>query len=80
MRKLLVGVALLALAGIALAADSPAPAQPQIATLSGKVLEVKDVDSYTYMRLQTKDGELWAAVNKVPVKVGTDVTIFDRRR
>ncbi len=77
MRNLILGVALLALAGIALATDSPAPAQPQIATLNGKVLEVKDVDSYTYLRLQTKDGELWAAVNKTPVKVGADITIYD---
>ena len=77
MRKLLVGIAFLAFAGIAFAADAPAPAQPGIATLSGKVLEVKDVDSYTYMRLKTKDGETWAAVNKVPVTVGADITIYD---
>ena len=43
--------------------------------ISGKVLEVKDVESYTYLRLKTKDGEIWAAVNKAPVKVGADVTI-----
>ncbi len=79
MRKLLVVIALMGCAGMAFGADTPAPAhaQPQIATLSGKVLEVKDVDSYTYMRLKTKDGETWAAVNKVPVKVGDDVTIYD---
>lgn len=82
MRKLLLVVALLSSAGIACAADAPAaaPAHPQqqaIATLTGKVLEVKDVDSYTYLRLQTKDGEQWAAVNKSPVKVGQTVTIYD---
>jgi hypothetical protein len=83
MRKFLVFVALLGSTGIACAADAPAPAaqQPQqqqtIATLTGKVLEVKDVDSYTYLRLQTRDGELWAAVNKSVVKVGETVTIFD---
>jgi hypothetical protein len=77
MRKLLAVIALLGCTGIAFAADAPAPAQPGIATLSGKVLEVKDVDSYTYMRLKTKDGETWAAVNKVPVKVGADITIYD---
>jgi hypothetical protein len=79
MRKLLVVIALMGCAGVAFAADAPAPAhaQPEIATLSGKVLEVKDVDSYTYMRLQTKDGETWAAVNKTPVKVGESVTIYD---
>ena len=81
MRKLLAVVAVLGCAGIAMAADAPTPAPQQqqqaIATLTGKVLEVKDVDSYTYLRLQTKDGELWAAVNKSSVKVGETVTIFD---
>jgi hypothetical protein len=82
MRKLLLVVALLGSTGIACAAGAPAaaPSQPQqqaIATLTGKVLEVKDVESYTYLRLQTKDGEQWAAVNKSAVKVGETVTIFD---
>jgi hypothetical protein len=45
------------------------------ATVRGQVLEVKDVDAYTYLRLKTKDGEQWAAVNKAPVKQGADVTI-----
>jgi len=56
-------------AGLACAADVPP------SSLGGKVLEVKDVDSYTYLRLQTKDGEIWAAVNRTPLKVGADVTI-----
>jgi len=41
------------------------------------VLETKDVDSYTYLRLQTAGGEVWAAVAKVPVKTGDEVTIED---
>jgi hypothetical protein len=45
------------------------------ATVKGQVLEVKDVDAYTYLRLKTKDGEQWAAVNKAPVKQGAEVTI-----
>ncbi len=60
---------------LAWAADKPAAPASGMSTLSGKVLEVKDVDSYTYMRLQTKDGETWAAVNKSPVKKGTQVTV-----
>ena len=48
---------------------------PPAATLTGKVLEVKDVDSYTYLRLQTKEGETWAAVTKAPVKKGAEVTL-----
>ncbi|HUN68400.1 MAG TPA: nucleotide-binding protein [Burkholderiales bacterium] len=55
------------------AAGDPAAAQAQ--PLKGEVLEVKEMDAYTYLRLKTKDGELWAAVNKAPVKKGAQVTI-----
>lgn len=66
-------IALMLMAGSAIAVDNPAPAP--LAPLKGKVLEVKDVESYTYLRLQTKDGETWAAVARVPVKTGAEVTI-----
>ncbi|MFN7085733.1 MAG: nucleotide-binding protein [Burkholderiales bacterium] len=45
------------------------------ASLSGKVLEVRDADSFTYLRLRTKDGEIWAAVTRTPVKNGAEVTL-----
>jgi hypothetical protein len=48
---------------------------PAAAPVKGEVLEVKDVESYTYLRLKTKDGETWAAVGKAPVKKGAQVTI-----
>jgi hypothetical protein len=51
------------------------PASAASAPVSGKVIEAKDVDSYTYLRLKTKDGELWAAVAKASVKVGAEVTV-----
>jgi hypothetical protein len=35
--------------------------------VKGKVLEIKEVESYTYLRLKTKDDEIWAAVLKAPV-------------
>jgi hypothetical protein len=58
------------------AAAAPAAAAPAAAApIKGKVLEVKDVETYTYLRLKTKDGEMWAAVGKAPVKVGSEVTI-----
>jgi len=57
------------------AADAPATAAAAASVVTGEVLEVKDVDSYTYLRLKTKDGETWAAVGKAPVKVGAKVTI-----
>ena len=71
--KLLLAIFLMLGVSVGWAADKPAPAPTS--SISGKVLEVKDVESYTYLRLQTKDGETWAAVNKTPVKKGADVTI-----
>jgi hypothetical protein len=50
-------------------------ALPPAASVSGKVLETKDVDAYTYLRLKTKDGEMWAAIARAPVQQGADVTI-----
>jgi len=73
MRKLLLAFVLVLCAGIAWAADKPAPVPT--GSIKGKVLEVKDVESYTYLRLKTKDGETWAAVAKAPVKTGAEVTI-----
>lgn len=58
----------------AFAADKPATA-PAALSITGSVLEVKDVESYTYLRLKTADGETWAAVSKTPVKKGAKVTI-----
>lgn len=87
MRQSLVAVATLFCfginAGIAVAADTSAPAKPAPpapaaaapASIKGKVLEVKDVETYTYLRLKTGKGEMWAAVNKAPVKMGSEVTI-----
>src|SRR3990167_2815676 len=56
------------------ATATPALAQNQ-ASVKGQVLEVVDVESYSYLRLKTKDGETWAAVAKAPVKKGAEVTI-----
>ncbi len=57
------------------AGEISAASTPATSTVSGEVLEVKDVESYTYLRLKTKDGEMWAAVAKSPVKTGAKVTI-----
>ena len=77
MRKLFVVVVMLMFmglnAGLAVAADASPPGANT--TVKGKVLETKDVEPYTYLRLKTKDGEVWAAVGKSPVKVGSEVTI-----
>jgi hypothetical protein len=72
--KKLVAIALLAVAPVAFAAPAAAPAG---ATLTGEVLEVKEVSSYTYLRLKNANGEIWAAVPKAAVKPGAKVTIED---
>lgn len=51
------------------------PLAPPSAVVKGEVLEVKTVESYSYLRLKTVDGEVWAAVGKAPVKQGAKVTI-----
>jgi hypothetical protein len=43
--------------------------------VTGEVLEVKGVESYTYLRLNTAQGETWAAVNKTTVAKGAKVTL-----
>lgn len=53
----------------------PGSNAPAAASLQGEVLEVKDVESYTYLRLKTKDGEVWAAVTTAAIKKGATVTI-----
>jgi hypothetical protein len=72
-KKLLVAALFAAFAAQAGAADAP----PAVPSLKGEVLEVIDVQSYTYLRLKTVQGEMWAAVNKSPVKKGAEVTIYD---
>jgi hypothetical protein len=68
--KRTIAACLFLLAGFTWAGEGPAPG-----TLKGTVLEVKDVESYSYLRLKTKDGETWAAVSRTPLKKGAQVTI-----
>lgn len=53
--------------------EGSAPSSARVIT--GRVLETQEVDSYTYLRLKTKDGETWAAVSKAPIRLGAEVTI-----
>ncbi len=71
--RIVVAAALLATAGLA----AEAMPSSQGATLKGEVLEVKNVETYTYVRLKTKEGETWAAVPTSPVKKGEQVTLVD---
>ena len=74
MTKLLLAICLCAACAFTHAADKPATAAAN-ETVKGEVLETMDSGGFTYMRLKSKDGELWTAVRVTPVKVGTQVTI-----
>jgi hypothetical protein len=56
------------------------PSEGNSAPLKGRVREVIEVAQYTYLRLDTEQGEVWTAVSKAPVVVGSDVTIEDPAR
>ncbi|MCX7167800.1 MAG: hypothetical protein NTV11_16200 [Rhodocyclales bacterium] len=71
--KLLLAVFVLFCSSVGWSAEQAAPAP--VAVVKGEVLEVKDVESYSYLRLKTADGEMWAAVGKAPIKAGARVTI-----
>ena len=71
--KLLLAIYLTLTVASAYAADKPAA--PTGDVVKGTVLEVKDVPSYTYMRLKTKDGEMWAATSTTPIKTGAEVML-----
>ncbi|PKO35534.1 MAG: nucleotide-binding protein [Betaproteobacteria bacterium HGW-Betaproteobacteria-7] len=73
--KSLLAICLILAAPFVVAADKGAVAPAADDVVRGVVLEVKDVESYTYLRLKTKSGETWAAVEKTPLKKGAEVTI-----
>jgi hypothetical protein len=66
-----------ALSAILLAAAyaAVAAALPPAGSLRGEVLETRNVDGYTYLRLKTAGGETWAAVPSTNAKPGAQVTI-----
>ncbi|NPA25755.1 MAG: DNA-binding protein [Deltaproteobacteria bacterium] len=47
---------------------------PSEGLLAGKVKETMDSGGYTYVLLETKDGEKWVAAPKTVVKVGQEIT------
>jgi hypothetical protein len=74
----------------AASASAQAPAQPVAATmpqavppaasspdrLSGAVLETLDSGGYTYLKIATDKGEVWAAVKQAKVKAGENATVL----
>jgi hypothetical protein len=57
------------------AGEDSAASPPAPGVVKGEVLEVQNVANFTYLRLKTKDGEIWAAVINTPIKQGAAVTI-----
>ena len=53
------------------------PAAPAAAPIKGKVLERTDTDIYSYLRLSTANGEVWAAVPRTDAAVGTEVSVVN---
>jgi hypothetical protein len=63
---------------VATGASAPAAApagEMASQTVTGPVLETIDAASYTYVRVRTGSGEVWAAAPQFPVKVGDRVVI-----
>jgi hypothetical protein len=62
---------------------APAPAQPTAAvapeaagaSIKGKVLEQLDAPPYSYVKLQTAQGEAWAAVPKAELAKGDEIVV-----
>ena len=73
--KALFAICMIVASQFVFANEKSASPPPAVTVIKGEVLEVKDVESYTYLRLKTKDGETWAAVSKAQVKKGAEVTI-----
>lgn len=73
MMKALLAICMIVSSVLVFAGENAAP--HALSVVKGEVLEVRDVESYTYLRLKTTDGETWAAVGKAPVVKGSEVTI-----
>jgi hypothetical protein len=55
----------------------PAHAAPGSAPVTGQVLAPAQAGGYTYLRLKTASGEVWAAVSAAEVAKGSQVTIVN---
>jgi hypothetical protein len=51
--------------------------QEDASVVKGEVLEVINVENFTYLRLDTHAGEIWTAVISAPIKKGNVVAIKD---
>lgn len=62
--------------GTGVPAGAPAAqAGPEEAAVKGKVVERIDAAPYTYLKLSTSSGEVWAAVPQTGAQTGSEVTV-----
>ena len=73
--KSLLALCMLISSTLVWATDQPAAVPQANPPVTGKVLEVKQVTTYTYLLLKTQNGEIWSAVPKAEIKKGSTVTI-----
>ena len=59
----------------AMPASAGGAAAGAVETVTGQVVETFDASTYTYLRVTTAKGDLWAATAKTPVTVGETVTV-----
>ncbi|MDE3245256.1 MAG: nucleotide-binding protein [Acidobacteriota bacterium] len=57
-------------------APAPAPAQAQANNITGKLMERIDAPPYSYLKIQSSKGEVWAAVPETKIGKGAEVTVF----
>jgi hypothetical protein len=57
--------------------EPSAPAAAKADVLKGKVLERLNADRYSYLRLATASGEIWAAVLQTDAKTGDEVSVLN---
>lgn len=73
--KSLLAICIIITSTLVWADDHPAATAQTSPPVKGKVLEVKQVETYTYLLLKTQNGDMWAAVARAPVKKGATVSI-----
>lgn len=72
--KTLLAICMIVFSTLVLADQKPAAAPPKSA-VTGEVMEVINVANFTYLRLKTGNGEIWAAIVQSQVQQGATVTI-----
>lgn len=77
MRALLILVLAIVAVGCTVEATDALPVAPAAAPngVAGTLLEARDASNYTYLRIETAGGEVWAAVPQARLEVGSQVAI-----